>query len=69
MYSYDHELRRWNETAKDCYMRGCICKGCPIYELYFKNSIKKCQMKGAVVELVRKFGIPEDLTREDTIQD
>lgn len=59
--------RRWNPTAEDCYRRGCVCEGCYIYELYFKPYGAKCQMKYAVMELVRKFGIPDKLNKEEII--
>lgn len=74
------QVRRWTQTAIDCYKRGCICSGevlggtdgalssdfapCPIYENYFKDSKKKCKMKYAVLESVRLFGIPNEQTRE-----
>ena len=76
MCYYEHQIRRWTATAKECYLRGCICNAevfggieghmrpdfspCPIYELYFKSKRQKCQMKHAVLELVRKFGIPKE---------
>lgn len=51
----DVSLRRWTQSARDCYFRGCICSGCPIYEILET----KCRMKQTVLELVRKFGKPE----------
>ena len=58
--SYNHKIHRWTNQAIDCYNRGCVCKGCPVYELYFKNSGRKCKMKAAVIESVRLFGIPKE---------
>lgn len=69
MQRYKYEIRRWSQTAKECYMRGCICKGCPVYELIFKERTAKCQMKTAVIEMVRKLGITEDMKRNDIIED
>lgn len=49
-------IQRWTEGAINCYKRGCVCKNCPIQE-FIKS--QKCQMKSAVIELVKKFGIPQ----------
>lgn len=48
-------FKRWTPAAKDCYYRGCICKGC-FYENYFSKD--KCHMKQTVIELVKKLGAP-----------
>ena len=69
MQRYKYEIRRWTQTAKECYMRGCICKGCPVYEIIFKDQYIKCKMKTAVIEMVRKLGITEDMKRNDIIED
>ena len=45
----------WNPTTKMCYERGCVCSGCENAELQFDG---KCQVKAAVLESVRLFGIP-----------
>ena len=45
----------WTPTAYECYKRGCVCKGCPIQEIMEC----RCDMKRAVIELVRKYGIPK----------
>ena len=60
-------VRRWNETAKDCYKRGCNCAGC-FYAAFFTESRQKCQMKASVVELVRVLGKPDDV-QEKTIME
>lgn len=44
----------WTMQAIDCYNRGCICRGCDIYENY--NFV--CNMKIVVLDLVREFGVP-----------
>lgn len=59
-------VRRWTTTAKDCYMRGCVCEGC-FYETFFAGTRQKCQMKASVVELVRVLGKPEGI-KEPTIR-
>lgn len=65
----NYSIRRWSDTAKECYKRGCICNGCSIYESFFKTNKRKCLMKNAVLEMVRKFGITEDLIRKDILLD
>ena len=49
-------IQRWTPSAVECYQRGCICEGCPIREMV--KSLGKCQMKAAVLELVKIHGIP-----------
>lgn len=49
-------VRYWTTDAVNCYKRGCICEGCPIREMV--KSIGRCQMKAAVLELVKIHGIP-----------
>ena len=51
-------VRRWTQTAIDCYKRGCVCSGC-FYSDFFKASPHKCQMKATVLELVRVLGRPD----------
>lgn len=75
----DYNVLRWTKSAKDCYMRGCICSGvgvvgrlsapCPIYETYFKGSRQKCQMKSVVLATVRKLGITEDMKKQEVLED
>lgn len=47
----------WTEGSIFCYERGCNCQGC-----YLKDLIESmpCQMKAADIELVRKFGKPQE---------
>lgn len=41
MRNCNYDIRRWTKSAIDCYMRGCVCQGCPIYELVFaQNPVK-----------------------------
>lgn len=51
-------VRRWTQTAIDCYKRGCMCEGC-FYKSFFKDSSQNCQMKSSVIELVRVLGKPD----------
>ena len=50
------EQRTWTYDAINCYKRGCSCEGC-FYKNFFTDD--KCQMKTAVLELVKIFGVPE----------
>ena len=52
--------KNWTRSAIDCYEIGCCCSKCFLYETYFKNGVHKCMMKNTVIELVRKFGAPQD---------
>ena len=51
----DASLRRWIQSARDCYFRGCVCSDCPIFEIIGNQ----CRMKRTVLMLVRKLGKPE----------
>ena len=51
-------VRRWTTTAMECYKRGCNCVGC-FYQDFFSGTTQKCQMKAAVLELVRTIGTPD----------
>ena len=51
-------VRRWTPTATECYKRGCVCDGC-FYKDFFSGGSQKCQMKAAVLELVRTLGTPD----------
>lgn len=51
-------LRCWNLTAIKCYQRGCNCKDCDIIKGLEIIKPTNCQMKKAVLALVRKFGAP-----------
>lgn len=50
--------RKWTRTAAECYLRGCVCQGC-FFADFFSRRPYKCQMKAAVIELVRLFGTPQ----------
>lgn len=51
--------QNWTQSAIDCFEIGCRCSICNLNRIYFKNSNFKCRMKESVIELVRKYGIPE----------
>ena len=51
-------VRRWTNTALECYKRGCVCEGC-FYSDFFNTSNQTCQMKASVLELVRVLGKPD----------
>ena len=51
-------VRRWTNTALECYKRGCVCDGC-FYADFFNGTSQKCQMKASVLELVRVLGKPD----------
>lgn len=69
MRFYNHEVRHWTQTAKECYLRGCKCVGCPIYEAVFRHNRLRCKMKLVVIELVRKWGITNDLRKNDLLEE
>lgn len=56
LYSKSKNWHNWTETAVDCYRRGCVCDGCNI----FKIIGEKCNMKRTVLDLVKKFGAPNN---------
>ena len=47
----------WSRTAIECYERGCNCYGCDIQLLISEP----CQMKKAVIELVKLYGVPKNM--------
>lgn len=53
--------KNWTPTAVDCYLLGCSCSKCNLYNIYFKHKEQKCRMKETVIELVRRFGVPEGI--------
>lgn len=55
----------WTTGAIDCYKRNCRCEGCLMQEILETP----CTMKIAVIELIRKFGIPSDKPKEKKINE
>ena len=47
---------KWSNTAKECYAIGCQCKKCTLPKRI--ESDFKCGMKPVVLELVKKYGVP-----------
>lgn len=63
--TYTNRVRHWTRAAKECYIRGGVCEGCYINEMYCKAGGWTCQMKTAVLATVQKLGIPEDLVKNN----
>ena len=61
-------VRRWTNTALECYKRGCVCEGC-FYTDFFNGTSQKCQMKASVLELVRVIGTPNVELQQFLIED
>lgn len=57
--------KQWTVAAIECFKRSCICNGC-FYNTFFTAENQACQMKKAVLKLVRLYGKPKDV-REKTI--
>ena len=65
--NYNTYAQKWTEDAKFCYERGCTCTGCYMRELLEST---ECNLKRAVLILVKKFGKPpEHLSRFENITD
>lgn len=47
--------KKWTDLALHCYMRKCACTGC-LYSCILESS--KCQIKAAVLELIRTKNFP-----------
>lgn len=54
-------LRRWTQSAVECYYLGCDCSKC----VYPKVISTPCQMRNIVIQLVRKFGIPKEINYDN----
>lgn len=50
----DNFAKSWTEDAINCYERGCLCKGCFMFNILGYE----CQMKSAVFKLVKELGAP-----------
>lgn len=50
----------WTISSIDCYNRGCRCEGCYMREILETP----CDMKRAVMELVKRFGAPTEQKEE-----
>ena len=49
-------IRRWTKQAAECFLNGMICTKCTIPE----DLKEGCRMKACVLELVKKFGKPNE---------
>ena len=63
-------MSRWTNAAKQCFLRGCVCRGanvtpriCDNYEVLGD----KCKMKATVIELVRRYGSPKGVVERTVI--
>ena len=50
----DMNERKWSKIAIECLNRGCVCDGCHIQDIMES----KCRLKYTVIELVKKWGMP-----------
>ncbi len=48
--------KTWTKEGIYCFKRHCVCEGCKYNGTF--ESIKHCQMKASVLEMVRRFGVP-----------
>ena len=60
---------RWTVGAIYCYKRGCNCRGCFIPKTYPETLYNRCSMKYCVRKLIRKYGLPDDVTLDGIIQE
>ncbi len=63
------EPSKWTFDAYQCYKRGCNCNGCFIQKTYIETLKNRCAMKYCVKQLIRKFGLPNDLTLEQILME
>ena len=54
--------QRWTLEAIRCYQSGCNCSECETMKNLISITKKQCAMKAVVLELVRKYGIPNEET-------
>lgn len=54
-------LRRWTQSAIECYNIGCDCSKCQ----YSRILLTPCQMRNTVILLVKKFGKPKETDLEN----
>ena len=57
----NEKMLHWTPSAVDCYERGCICEGCPIFLIIETE----CVMKITVLELVKTLGKPPEKVEID----
>ena len=49
---------KWTKSSIDCYFLGCQCQKCEVYKIIGN----KCRMKLTVLELVRRHGVPKEMS-------
>lgn len=52
----EQNIRRWTKQAIECFKNGMVCAKCNIPE----DLKEGCKMKPCVLELVKKFGKPDE---------
>ena len=62
------EPKKWTIGAIQCYKRGCNCKGCYIFNTY-PTLRHRCSMKYCVKQLIRIYGLPDDITINSIIKE
>lgn len=60
---------KWTAGAIYCYKRGCNCKGCFIQKTYKDTLANRCSMKYCVRILIERYGLPDDITFENILQE
>ena len=60
---------KWTVGAIECYKNGCNCRNCFIAKTYKSITAQGCLMKYCVRVLIKKYGLPDDVTLENAIQD
>lgn len=63
------EPTKWTFDAIQCYKRGCNCKDCYINKTYIETLRGRCAMKYTVRKLINKFGLPNDTTLTEILQE
>lgn len=59
-------IMHWTQAMTDCYERNCNCKGCHTKTLI--PSMHKCFAKRAIVEYIKKYGVPEELETKGILE-
>ena len=67
-WNNEPQYYHWTTSAIQCYMRGCVCDGC-FYQNFFSDKNHKCQMKIAIMSLIRNNGLPKFLKRKSIIEE
>ena len=49
--------KQWTKSAVECWQKCFKCEDCPVY---WQMTSQPCQMKAAVIELVKNVGLPNE---------